>query len=138
MTDGNGERPAGPGIESDAPSIDPGAITPEPDDLYHALSERDRRRTLYGLLDEPRRTREEVADLIAGMRATQNGVVRRTDRQRIETRLHHVHLPLLEDAGLIEYDHDTGVVRLVPLADCVEDLIEFADEYDEIRSGTSR
>lgn len=33
------------------------------------------------------------------------------DRRTVATELRHVHLPKLEEAGLLEYDRDGGVVR---------------------------
>jgi hypothetical protein len=36
------------------------------------------------------------------------------DRQRLLTRLHHVHLPLLDQAGVLEYDPASKEVDLSP------------------------
>ncbi|ELY68128.1 hypothetical protein C489_09000 [Natrinema versiforme JCM 10478] len=34
------------------------------------------------------------------------------DRERVETELRHVHLPKLDDAGLVDYDRQSGVVHI--------------------------
>lgn len=50
---------------------------------------------------------------------------RATDAARAE--LHHVHLPKLEDYGVVEYDRRTGHVRYHP-DERVEDIVQFLDE----------
>lgn len=34
------------------------------------------------------------------------------DRERVETELRHVHLPKLDDAGMVDYDRQSGVVHI--------------------------
>ncbi|WP_226482053.1 DUF7344 domain-containing protein [Natrinema amylolyticum] len=44
--------------------------------------------------------------------ALRNGEVPDDERRRrVRTALHHIHLPKLEDSGLIAYDTETGQVR---------------------------
>jgi hypothetical protein len=45
------------------------------------------------------------------------------ERTMTAVRLHHVHLPKLRTSGAIEWDDDTGVVRLTPQArEAVDDV----------------
>jgi hypothetical protein len=48
-------------------------------------------------------------------------------RDRIATRLHHVHLPKLADAGYVEWDRDSDTVRPGPRFDDVAPILRFLD-----------
>lgn len=48
-------------------------------------------------------TRREVADYLADIVGK--------DVDRVETRLHHIDLPMLENADIIEYDSTEGSIR---------------------------
>lgn len=85
------------------------------DTAFEALSS-DRRRRLLAILDAEgeitvsgavRRLAEEEAD----------GEPQRVDRETVEVSLHHVHLPALRTAGLVEWDREAGTVSLVPGVD---------------------
>lgn len=49
-----------------------------------------------------------LSEVAAGIAARERGEPERpnTDRADVEIALHHVHLPLIDDAGLIDYDAD--------------------------------
>lgn len=71
---------------------------------FSLLADRQRRRILAFLSEKDDRT-SEVSDLV-------DHLVRESlDRRRVTTTLHHVHLPKLADAGVVEYDRRTGTVR---------------------------
>lgn len=142
MFDGNGHHTPGSETSLDAEGVDFGryddrGTVPGPDALFGALSAGERRHLLYALLEEPTRTFEEVADLLAGREAGAGGPVGPAGRRRIASRLHHVHLPLLEDAGLLTYDPESGTVRLRDVSRRVADLVRFAREYDRAAGGSS-
>lgn len=142
MFDGNGHHTPGSETSRDAEDGDFGGYdergsVPHPDALFGALSAGERRHLLYVLLEDPTRTFGEVADLLAGRDAGSSGPVGPAGRRRIASRLHHVHLPLLEDAGLLAYDHESGTVRLCDVSRRVADLIRFAREYDRDAGGSS-
>lgn len=69
-----------------------------------------RRRTVLSILESGNGPHEraelarEVADREAGGEASTEAV------EEVLVALHHVHLPKLEDAGLVDYDADEGVV----------------------------
>ncbi|WP_435344806.1 DUF7344 domain-containing protein [Haloarchaeobius sp. HRN-SO-5] len=110
-------------------------VTPPPDDLYHVLAGTLRRRLLAHLLENPELSFDEAADVLAGWSAASEGdVVTPSDRERIETELHHVHLPMLDEAGLLTYDHDAEEIRRAALADAVVEVIYTAIDYDQATS----
>lgn len=143
MFDGNGQGAPGPESSLDASDVEFGAsrggggASPNPDDLFGALATGERRHLLYALLEEPTWTVEEAADLLAGCESGTRGPVGPAGRRRIASRLHHVHLPLLADAGLVTYDPETGTIRLRDVAGHVRDLVRFAREYDRAAGGPS-
>lgn len=93
------------------------------DELYRMLADARRRRVLWFLLEHPRTTMEELADVVVGWRASTGAVVGPDDRREIAVSLHHVHLPLLDQAGLLCYDHGSGAVELASLPEGVRTLI---------------
>lgn len=111
-------------------SIEEGHEVPTPNGLFDALSVRLRRQTLYYLLEEPETTIDELADVLAGWRATESGPVGPTERERIALELRHVHLPRLDGATLVEYDSVGGNVRLCDVPEQVREFVQFANGYD--------
>lgn len=81
------------------------------DATLELLANHDRRRVLGYLMDDSDGTAtvEELVDHVAEKRAERTDDALDTDQ--IETRLHHVHIPKLADAGVVEYDHRSGEVR---------------------------
>lgn len=127
---GRGTRTDGDWNENTASSVDE-AVDPSLglDDLFGVLADEDRRRTVRWL-------------------AEQEGTVDRTDLaealgadptdgdDRLETRLHHVHLPALDDADVVDYDPKSGTVRAAAHLDVtvsclatVEGVHVFAEDY---------
>lgn len=81
------------------------------DELYRALASGRRRRLLALLLDQEQRTVGELATLLAGWEAADEGGMLTPDaREHLLVELIHVHLPRLSDAGLLAHDGETGVV----------------------------
>ncbi|SFG08191.1 DNA-binding transcriptional regulator, ArsR family [Halopelagius inordinatus] len=105
---------------------------PPTDQLFKVLANTTRRRTLWLLLDDPRTTVSELADTLVGWWATENAVVAPEDRERVATALFHVHLPILEDSGLVRFDSDDGEIRLSALSEPVRDLIRLGYRYEQV------
>lgn len=51
---------------------------------------------------------EAMSERVAARRENRTDVP--ADAQTVKVELHHVHLPKLDEAGLLEYDHETNTV----------------------------
>jgi len=120
---------AAPDVDDWNPAAATGA-TPPPDRLFAALADRQRRRVLWYLLEESPASVPELADVLAGWRLADGDDVGGDDHDRLVASLHHSHLPLLDEAGLAEYDRAAGTVEASALAPAVEDVVAFAHQYD--------
>ncbi|QLK27291.1 hypothetical protein HYG81_06730 [Natrinema zhouii] len=82
------------------------------DSSFIALSDPYRRSLCrYAMRTEATRvTHEELVDYV--VERTPEPVAADADRRTVAIKLRHVHLPKLAEAGLIEYDHQSGVVRV--------------------------
>lgn len=81
-------------------------------DVLFDLLANERRRHLLSALEErgdERVTFEELVDAVTAAEWPEPGPA--THRERVVIDLHHVHLPKLADAGLIELDPVAGTVR---------------------------
>ena len=111
------------------PSHGSGDVAPPPDDLFAALSDATRRRVTWYLLDESSVSLHELADVLAGWHLDDQTTVGPDDYQNIVAALHHSHLPVLDDAGLVVYHRDDATVEATSLAPVVEDTVRFAHAY---------
>ncbi|PGF16743.1 hypothetical protein CP556_11855 [Natrinema sp. CBA1119] len=91
-----------------AESEDPAPI----DSSFTALSDPSRRSLCrYAMRTETERvSSEELVDYV--VERAPEPVAADADRQTIALELHHVHLPKLANAGLIEYDRQNDVVHV--------------------------
>lgn len=102
------------------------------DELFGLLSDRYVRRTLSYLSSNPTTTLHELADVIAGVEATeQKTIVSPTDRDRICIRLYHATLPKLDDAGYIHFDSTTQVIERTDVPPPVTSLLEALQRSDK-------
>ncbi|MGQ3412936.1 DUF7344 domain-containing protein [Natrinema sp. LN54] len=84
------------------------------DDVLSAVASEQRRAVLRSLDRTDGKTIAVGALTDRVAEALRNGGVPDDEqRQRVRTALHHIHLPKLEDSGLIAYDTGTGRVRIV-------------------------
>lgn len=99
------------------------------DVVFDILSSARRRYVLYLLrqTDEP----IELTDLAERVAAWENDTsvdeLTKQQRKRVYVSLYQTHVPKLEDAGLVEYDGDTGNVRLTPRARDVDQYLDPGD-----------
>lgn len=84
------------------------------------LADADRRAVLryFWATGDDTATLEALSDYVATFERT-------SDRERLPTVLHHMALPMLADAGFIDYDPDTHFVRYCGEAACdaVRDVV---------------
>lgn len=103
------------------------------DDFYRALASGRRRRLLAILFDDSESTVDELANVLTGWETTEAGTMATLDdRDRIAVELRHVHLPVLDDVGLVTYDTQTGAVRLDDVDDVVSGLISRSIEAERL------
>jgi DNA-binding transcriptional ArsR family regulator len=103
---------------------------PDADALFGALAAAERRRVLRHLDARESVAVSELADVLVGWR-TADGAVGPGEHERVVLALHHVHLPSLAAAGLVDRDGDT--VESVPLPEPVRELIQFTQRYERPR-----
>lgn len=79
--------------------------------VFDVLANARRARIVRTLADAPERTLDfdRLVDHVA-RRTDEDGPL---ERDRIAIRLHHVDLPKLSDAGVLDYDADDGTVRIL-------------------------
>ena len=84
----------------------------ETETLIDAFAHRRRRLVLAVLDARPESVEfEALVDVVAVREGDETGVVDVGDRERVRISLYHWHLPKLADAGLVEYDRESGRVR---------------------------
>ncbi|WP_135363947.1 DUF7344 domain-containing protein [Halosimplex halophilum] len=103
--------------------------------LFGALADRDRRIVLYYLREHESASVGTLADLVTGWAEAGPGPDRPVAREDVRVALHHVHLPALDAAGLVEYDSDEGRVTLVPLSAGGEAAVDAALAADTTEAG---
>lgn len=83
-----------------------------PDSEYHRLLSSERRRLLLDVLDEQSTVVDlETAAEALAEREAGDGKVASDSIDEIAITLHHTHLPMLADAGVLEYDTASHVIE---------------------------
>jgi DNA-binding transcriptional ArsR family regulator len=94
------------------------------DQLYRGLAATERRRVLYSLLTVGPATAEQLATVLAGWRASDRGrLVTADQREELLTELVHIHLPLLEEAGLVVRERTSSDIEIATLDPAVMRLV---------------
>lgn len=88
-------------------SKNPSKGEPSLDEIHSILASPIRRVLLDRFLKGETTTIETMATDLAA-----NDEVPYDDPERLKRNLHHIHLPKLAAAGLIDFDHGTGTIRM--------------------------
>ncbi|WP_415380685.1 hypothetical protein [Halosimplex sp. TS25] len=98
--------------------------------LFDALAHRYRRIALYYLREHETATLDGLVDLVSGWVEVGPGPDEPVDRDAVRAELYHVHLPMLDEADLIEYDVDDRTVALRGYSAAAEEILDAAFEAD--------
>lgn len=96
------------------------------DETLELLSNPHRRNILYVMEDANDNvfSYENITD-----RLTEESYISEKEEERFEVQMNHVHLPRLEDSGLIQHDKRSETIRYIEDED-VEELLEFVGKYE--------
>jgi DNA-binding transcriptional ArsR family regulator len=100
------------------------------DALFDTLANQYRRSILCALNTHMQpMTQSDLLDVLAGLKyGTTADEIAPIDADQLSASLYHLHLPRLQDAGLIEYDRESETVTLTEPADRFSRfLVEFID-----------
>jgi predicted transcriptional regulator len=97
------------------------------DRVFDVLSRSTRRRVLRILVEPAPRDRGEVA--------LSSLVSEAEDVESARLELTHVHLPKLDDAGIVEWDREAGTVARGPTFEAVRPVVEALLAHEEHLSG---
>nr|WP_231736988.1 hypothetical protein [Halobacterium sp. CBA1126] len=116
----------GPGEPADTgesePSDELSVDAPTEDELFDVLSNRRRRYAVHAL--EATDSAAEIGDVAEQVAAWEYGVdveqVSYEERKRVYTALQQSHLPMMDDAGVVDFDKNRGTVEPTDALDDVE------------------
>lgn len=92
-------------------------------EFVRAVASKRRRFVLYVLQDSGNAEFEELTEQVLAWERKSEGVNEPT-RKSVRTDLTHIHLPQLQDAGILRFNYQHGVVYLQPLPDFVEIFLD--------------
>ncbi|MDS0220965.1 hypothetical protein NDI54_06350 [Haloarcula sp. S1AR25-5A] len=129
------EESASDGSASEEPESDDELTR---DDLFHVLQCRRRRLVLKYLHEYPGDEPADMSDIAEHIAALEHDTtvdsLRSKQRQRVYIALYQSHLPKMDDAGVINYNQDRGLVEATALADSFDGYL---DEEPSLLSTTS-
>jgi len=97
------------------------------DRAFDAVGDAQRRRILLALLEECEQNVRDDRGIEPTSAAFSDG-----DRERMLTRLHHVHLPKLENEGFVDWNPETDEVTRGPAFEEVRPLLELLRDHDDL------
>ncbi|EMA01370.1 hypothetical protein SAMN05443574_1129 [Haloarcula vallismortis] len=111
-------------LSGDSPSDD--GLTR--DDLFHVLQCRRRRLVLKYLHEHPGDEPADMSDIAEHIAALEHDTtvdsLRSKQRQRVYIALYQSHLPKMDDAGVINYNQDRGLVEATALANSFDKYLD--------------
>lgn len=101
--------------------------------VFDLLAKPRRRETLYYLLDctHPATVDELTEHVTRREVATRTETVSTEAYERVGEALHRTHLPRLADAGVIDYDAETGLVTRAEQIRPLDEFLHLAGEHDQ-------
>lgn len=101
------------------------------DELLRALSDRRRRCALYALREAGRAELDEFAVRTAvRVHGRPRDALSEDAVEGLRCQLHHVHLPVLEETGAVEYDSRSGTVFYRDPPEALETFLEYCAERE--------
>ncbi|MFB6107593.1 MAG: winged helix-turn-helix domain-containing protein [Haloplanus sp.] len=91
------------------------------DERLRALADPTRRRILLAVAETAPRSADALVD-------RDDAPAGAEDEQKRHIRLHHVHLPQLDEAGLVDWDRDRNQVRRGPHFEAVRPILTLLDD----------
>lgn len=126
-TSAPGHQNAGPNELATAPSDNGSSGELSDDELFEVLANRRRRYAVHALKQEADEA-AELGDVAEQVAAWEYDVdveqVSYEERKRVYTALQQSHLPMMDDAGIIEFDKDRGVVEATTTLEDIEVYME--------------
>lgn len=109
------------------------------DELFHLLQNERRRRALDYLRGKegPVRMRDIVDHVAAAEHGTSPEALRSNERKRVHIALYQSHLPKLDQAGVIDYDQDRGIVVRTDRAKELDQFLAIDAESSEPQDAVS-
>jgi len=100
------------------------------DDVFELLSSPRRRYVLYHLREakEPIELTTLAEQVAAWENETSVDEITEQERKRVYVSLYQTHIPRLDEAGVVSYDKDSGMVMLQPDADEIDTYLNSSDE----------
>lgn len=108
----------------------PSEQTLSQDDVFELLSSPRRRYVLYHLreAEEPIELTTLAEQVAAWENETSVDEITEQERKRVYVSLYQTHIPRLDEAGVVSYDKDSGMVMLQPDADQIDTYLSSADD----------
>lgn len=136
----SGEQDEGDSADGSEPSVGDGSLAE--DEIFHLLQNERRRLVLRYLRDTegPVRMRDVAEQVAAWEHETTVEELTSTQRQRVYIPLYQSHLTKLDEAGVIDYQKNRGIVERNPLADHVDRYLQVdpvSDASDDAAGTTS-
>lgn len=104
--------------------------------LMQAFADPFARFTVYYLLERQTVSVDRLAEVVvAWLNADTGSVATRSDRDRMRTILYHVHLPVLDSLGVVEFDPDDRTVAMADTSPSMESFVDWVRRLDRADGG---
>jgi len=104
------------------------------DTLIRALAAEPRRMVYTYLAEHDAAAITELTDVVVGWSQTRGRATDADNWDDTRTALHHRHLPVLDDAGVISYDADQQTATLASLSPATTEVLETITDLDTVET----